>query len=211
MTSPKLTAVAIPLKSFALAKGRLSDYVTSQERLRLTQRMATAVVQASKPLKCFVVCDDAEVAQWAGSVGANIVWSPVKGLNRSVSHARTMLGADGYSSVIIAHGDLPNATNLAWVAEECDVTVVADRHGTGTNVLAVPTTGEFKFFYGENSATLHQAEASRVGLTVRVVHDEALGLDIDTPSDLQILRSSLSAAPLRTAEQLTVDTTEGQE
>ena len=69
------------------------------------------------------------------------------------------------------------------------VTIVPDRRGDGTNVLALPTAAPFVFAYGTGSARRHQAEAERLGLPVRVVPDDALGWDIDTPDDLALYDS----------------------
>ena len=88
---------------------------------------------------------------------------------------------------LIAHGDLPRASNLATLCERAGVVVVPDRHGDGTNVLLVPTGAGFEFAYGPGSFAAHLAEAERLGLPVEVVHDDDLSWDIDTPEDLTVL------------------------
>ncbi len=190
-------AVVVPVKSFELAKGRLAQTLDPDHRARLSRQLAAQVVAAAEGLACWVACDNDEVARWALEHGAGVIWHPVPGLNQAVSHAFQQLRADGVERVIIAHGDLPLATSLAWVGEFDGVTIVPDRNRDGTNVLAVPTRVPFVFAYGLRSASLHETEAQRLGLPLRVVHDEALGWDIDTPDDLALFDSLHPPAPGR--------------
>ena len=53
-------------------------------------------------------------------------------------------------------------------------------------MLAVPTAVPFVFAYGVGSAPKHRAEAERLGLACRVIADEQLGWDVDTPEDLEV-------------------------
>ena len=184
MNRSDTTAVLIPVKSFDLAKERLSDALDPAQRAALARSMASGVVAAGRPLPTYVVCGSAEVAGWAVGAGAGVLWYEPPGLNRSIAEAVRRLSADGYRRVIIAHGDLPLARSLGWVADVDGVTIVPDRRGQGTNVMSIPLGVPFDFHYGEGSAALHQAEAERRGLAVRMTADDALGLDVDTPSDL---------------------------
>jgi 2-phospho-L-lactate guanylyltransferase len=95
--------------------------------------------------------------------------------------------AEGAARVIVAHADLAKPTPFAWVADFDGVTIVPDRHGRGTNVMALPTGTDFQFAYGDGSCARHEAEARRCGLALRVVRDASLGWDIDEPDDLSAL------------------------
>jgi 2-phospho-L-lactate guanylyltransferase len=181
-----VAAVVVPVKSFELAKGRLSEVLDAEVRARLARRLAAGVLRAARDLPRYVVCDTDEVASWAREQGADVIWHPVPGLNPAVSYAVEHLREAGLDRVIVAHGDLPLATDVTWVGDFDGVTIVPDRRGDGTNVLAVPTAAPFRFAYGPGSADRHRAEAERLGLALRVVADEALGWDIDTPDDLAL-------------------------
>ncbi len=178
------TAVLVPVKSFDLAKERLADALEPSQRSTLARSMAAGVIAAAAPLPAFVVCGSAEVAGWAVGVGASVIWHEPPGLNRSITFATERLAEDRYRRVIIAHGDLPLARSLAWVGDFDGVTIVPDRRGEGTNVMSLPLGVGFSFHYGEGSAPLHRAEAERRNLPVRMAPDDALGLDVDTPTDL---------------------------
>lgn len=178
-------AVLVPVKSFATAKVRLAPALAPDERAALAKAMAERVLTARRRLPAAVVCDDVEVADWARRQGVLVVWEPGQGLNGAVEAGVARLASLGVEKVIVAHADLPLASDLTWVADFDGVTLVPDRFDDGTNVACVPADGRFRFSYGPGSFARHVAEAERLGLELRVVHEPTLGWDIDVPSDLR--------------------------
>jgi len=207
-------AVLIPVKAFRVAKGRLAGALSPSERVELARSMAGAVVAAGSPRPVHIVCDDEEVADWADSVGATVIWKPGRGLNAAVSEGVAELGAAGFHRVIVAHADLPHAIGFdavtdiltpsreTLIADPRDdaaldapshspgaahnaVVLVPDRHDDGTNVISLPTGTGFRFEYGPGSCARHRAEAQRLELPVIVVRDARLGWDVDRPADLE--------------------------
>lgn len=176
--------VLVPVKSFRRAKQRLATIANAQERAELARALAEGVLDAAGDTPTFVVCDDAEVATWAEQHGATVLWRPGRGLNPAVTEGVAALADCELDHVVVAHSDLPLAHDLAALAEPATVTIVPDRHDDGTNVLALPTGVDFRFRYGPRSSHAHRALAAELGLAVRVVRDERLGLDLDTPDDL---------------------------
>jgi 2-phospho-L-lactate/phosphoenolpyruvate guanylyltransferase len=182
-----IARVVIPVKAFGQAKNRLATALDPSERADLARSMATRVVRAAEPLPVTVVCDDEEVASWARSVGAEVGWTPGLDLSEAVSGTVRRLAREGVERVVVAHGDLPFASDLdllAWVAPYV-VILVPDRHGRGTNVVSAPTAADFGFSYGAGSLERHRAEVERLGLVLRIVHSERLGWDVDEPADLE--------------------------
>jgi 2-phospho-L-lactate guanylyltransferase len=184
-TPAATTAVLLPVKAFSAAKRRLATVLDPSEREALARSMATTVVAAAAPLSVWVVCDDDQVRAWATSVGAAVLWRPGHGLNGAVASGVAELAAN-FDHVIVAHADLPHATELAWVADFDGVTLVPDRHGDGTNVACVPAAAGFEFAYGPGSFGRHRREAERLGLPLRVVPEDRLGWDVDVPADLAV-------------------------
>lgn len=179
-------AVVVPVKAFSRAKARLAEVLTPAQRAELARSMATTVVRAAGTLPVVVVCDDDDVRSWATDLGVEVLWTPGLGLNGAVAAGLAHVAARGVERVVVAHADLPLATDLGWVADgEADVTIVPDRHGDGTNVIALPSTAAFEFAYGAGSCAAHSAEAERLGLSLRVVHHDELGWDVDRPEDLE--------------------------
>ncbi len=177
-------AVLLPVKSFAEAKVRLASVLSAAERRALAREMATHVLAAAGPLPVAVVCDDVEVAAWARDHHALVVWEPERGLNRAVEAGVERLAAEGVERVIVAHADLADASDLAWVGDFAGVTLVPDQRDNGTNVIGVPARSRFTFSYGPGSFARHQAEAHRSGLPLRIVRAPDLARDVDLPSDL---------------------------
>jgi len=178
--------VLVPVKAFGRAKLRLSPALDPSHRAELARRMAERVVAAARPLPVAVVCDDDEVAAWAVTRGARVVWTPGLGLDGAVRRGVEVVAADGVERVVVAHGDLPLARDLAWLGGGRGVTLVPDRRGDGTNVASVPTAADFRFSYGPGSFDRHQAEALRLGLALHVVWAPLLGWDVDLPADLDV-------------------------
>jgi 2-phospho-L-lactate guanylyltransferase len=192
--------VLVPVKAFTQAKLRLAAVLEAPERAALARSMAATVVRAARDLPVWVVCDDDEVADWAPTVGAHVLWSPGKGLNGAVTDGVDALADRGVTRVVVAHADLPLATDLTWLGAWADsdpgVMIVPDERDDGTNVIALPAASGFRFHYGPSSFRRHQEEAWRRGLEFRVARDAALAFDVDTPADLD----RLDRLPLQPAE-----------
>lgn len=172
------------MKAFAAAKGRLAPLLTPDERIRLAQWMAERVLAAAGELATVVACDDEAVAEWARDRGAQVSWKPDTGLNAAVTLSVAELDAAGIDTVVVAHSDLPGATDLAALAHPQRIVLVPDHARDGTNVIVVPTALGFDFSYGPGSFRRHLDQALASGLTVEVRHDPLLGRDVDRPTDL---------------------------
>lgn len=183
--------VLIPVKAFGQAKRRLGTTLGEPEREQLVRAMAAHVVSACAPLPVAVVCDDEAVADWAEAHGATVVWAPGHGLNGAVRTGVDRLARAGARWVTVAHGDLPRAKGLGTLPPFDGVTLVPDRRDDGTNVLRLPAVSDFRFAYGPGSFRTHRAEATRLGLAVRVVRSPDLAYDVDWPADVSELASSL--------------------
>ena len=177
-------AVLVPIKAFHEAKGRLDRALTGPERADLARSMASRVLEAAAPLPVAVVCDDNDVADWARVRGARVVWEPGRGLNGAVEAGVDHLRAGGVVQVTVSHADLPMASGLATVGLGAGITLVPDRYGNGTNVIALPSDAGFRFSYGPGSFARHRAEAERLGLPVRILDLPDLAWDVDEPADL---------------------------
>ena len=186
-------AVVLPIKGFGDAKARLEPVLSAENRASLAAFTAGGVLEAAEGIDTFVVCDNDEVAQWARERGAMVVRQHKAGLNGAVANG---VDTAQYKRdwVLIAHSDLPFPEALLSVIDRelvtTTVTIVPDRHSDGTNVLVIPSGCGFTFHYGPGSFAAHQDEAARIGLPVRIVRHEQLGLDIDTPEDLAQLPAS---------------------
>ncbi len=154
------------------------------EREALARWTAERVLAAAGELPVFIACDSESVADWATAHAATVLWHPGVGLNAAVNNSVADLCRQGVDHVVVAHGDLPRATNLASVVSPGTLTLVPDTRNDGTNVASLPTAFNFEFEYGAGSFQRHLARAVAAGLAVGIRRDALLALDIDTPSDL---------------------------
>lgn len=184
MPAPRSEAVLVPVKAFSEAKVRLAAVLNAADRAALARSLAAGVIAAAGEAAVSVVCDDPEVAQWATSQGAAVIWTPARGLNAAVAEGVSALAAQGVALVTVAHADLPLVTDLTGLGRLGTVVLAPDRHGDGTNVIALPTDVGFSFSYGAGSFRRHLAEAQRRGLAIEVVERPDLAWDVDVPDDL---------------------------
>lgn len=180
------SAVLVPVKAFAVAKVRLAPVLAAPERALLARTMAARVLDAALPLPRYVACDDADVAEWAAALGAEVIWTPGLGLNGAVTRGVEVLAGRGFTQVVVAHADLPAATALPRLLGFRGVTLVPDRRDDGTNVACIPSRAGFTFGYGPGSFARHRDEAVRLGLDLRVARVPDLQWDVDTPQDLAL-------------------------
>ena len=83
------------------------------------------------------------------------------------------------------------------------VAIVPDRHGTGTNALALAPPDVFAPAFGPDSCARHVSRARASGISFALERVESLALDLDTPEDMSLLRDRLLLDPQparRTAE-----------
>ena len=188
-------ALLVPIKAFTSAKVRLAPVLDAGERAQLARLLAAGVLRAARGLTVAVVCDDTEVAEWARARGAQVIWTPARGLNAAVTEGVAVLASSGVELVTVAHADLPLVTDLSGLARSGAVVLAADRHGDGTNVACVPAGAGFRFAYGPGSLARHVGEAARLGLPVEVLMRDDLAWDVDVPDDLGYMAGPVGPAP----------------
>ena len=175
-------AIVIPLRDFDEGKSRLR-HAGVDDVERLIRGWAGAVIEASHPRPTYVACESPFVAAFAREHGARVILSDARDLNAAVTHAHRTLARD-YRAVMVAHGDLRFPHGLGHYNPPAPVTIVADHHGTGTNVLVVPGSANFTFAFGVDSAKRHVDEATRLGLRYEVTLSSEWAFDIDVIDDL---------------------------
>jgi 2-phospho-L-lactate guanylyltransferase len=70
------------------------------------------------------------------------------------------------------------------------VIVAPDRRGRGTNALLVSPPGLIEYEFGPLSFRQHTQGARDAGARLEVCQVASLGLDVDTPEDLEALTAS---------------------
>lgn len=174
------TAV-VPLKLGEGRKSRLSGLLSPAERTRLSDQMAAHVLAAlaRAPSVTRVLCLSAAAPSFA-----EVSWKRDEGRGLNAELMAVMAMPD-ISRLLILHGDLPlveaeDIEGLIKAAGADGVSVAPDRHGTGTNAMAV-AGGVVSLAFGEASFARHMATIQPAPAVVR---RRGLAFDIDTPDDL---------------------------
>jgi 2-phospho-L-lactate guanylyltransferase len=196
------TAAILPIKSFSEAKQRLRHELAPHDRRALVEAMfADALValgRVSSLDRIVVVSGDRIAQRIAGGYGASIVEDDERGHNTAALRGIEALLDDGIERALLVPGDCPLLspkdlnTLLDHPAGERSALIVPDRHGTGTNALLLTPPDVLAPSFGPDSRRRHVADASAAGVPADVVELESLGLDVDTPDDLDALRSALA-------------------
>ena len=180
-------AVVIPIRSFDAGKSRLGARLDAARRADLLLAMAENVVAAAGTMPVAVVSNAREVRSWAATLGLVVLDDPGT-LDLAAAAGLGGAAAAGFGRVVVAHADLPLATNLAPVASDGlrpIVTAVPCHRDDGTPVLSLPAAATgFVFAYGPGSFRRHATAARVAGLAFRVRRDGRLGRDVDAPDDL---------------------------
>ncbi|MEM7468311.1 MAG: 2-phospho-L-lactate guanylyltransferase [Pseudomonadota bacterium] len=206
--------VVVPVKQFHLAKKRLSTVLSDEERAYLAKMLLHDVLQSitnsPKVTKTVIVSRDPAAEEIAHAFGCEFVEEEHADLSLAVSQGASFAKSHGAKAFVMVPGDAPLVT-----AEEITtlinsgprlsgVTIVPDRHGTGTNGILVRPINLMPFHFGEGSCQLHAEAAKDSGVTVKEFSLEGLSLDIDTPHDLISLlehaSDTASAGYLRSIE-----------
>ena len=173
----------VPFKPAGERKTRLADTLSAEERDNLAEQLfahVLAVLGDVPRLTSVMVLSQVRPSHWPGPWRAD----SGLGLNRELQAAR--VGVAG--PVMVLHSDLPllaiaDVTRLIDSAERGGLAIAPDRHGSGTNAIAIADQRVFDFTFGVDSYRLHRRQA---GPGWRFVAVPGLAIDIDTPEDLAL-------------------------
>jgi 2-phospho-L-lactate guanylyltransferase (CobY/MobA/RfbA family) len=178
------TIALIPLRAWSSSKQRLRSSLFRRGRQRTRSRTLLGVAAASAGLPTIVVSDDHDVHAELRALAPSLeIIAPGRhGLDESLQVTFEQI-RDRCRHVLVAHGDIWQPEPFAVLCDDDGVTICVDRHDSGTNVLRIPTSADWTFRYGPNSAHLHRAQAQRLGLHVHWREHSAWSLDVDTAED----------------------------
>jgi 2-phospho-L-lactate/phosphoenolpyruvate guanylyltransferase len=170
----------VPIKPPAERKLRLRGRLDADARALLSDAMLRRVLEAlarSVKVERTFVLSAQRPAGWSGK------WLLDQGRGLNVELQRI---ADGRPErLLVVHADLPlistEDVDALLAASTNGVAIAADRHGLGTNAIALQAPARFRFAFGVGSLRRHLEAA---GPAAQIVHRPGLALDVDTPDDL---------------------------
>jgi 2-phospho-L-lactate guanylyltransferase len=193
------TLAIVPIKSFEVAKQRLSDSLASGGRRSLVQAMFSDVLGALRRTEGIeqIAVVTADVAAGAVATGERMVILEDDACDGQSAATRIGIAyaiERGFERVLLVPGDTPllKPPELDDMLLRCErdgigLAIVADRHGSGTNGLLIAPPGSFDPSFGPGSLDRHLAQARERELVHRVEALPSLEHDVDTPGDLVAL------------------------
>lgn len=189
----------VPLKARAAGKQRLAAVLADEARAALVQQMFTHVLSALRG--CSSLAGIAVVTAEPEVLPPQLLWlsDPASGMNGAVLSALSELSTRQVSHCVVVSADLPQLTSadvsaLLAVAAERGLALAPDRHGRGTNALALELPTRFRPQFGLDSLARHRRQAAELALTSTLVRRPGLEFDVDEPEDLALLRERGYAA-----------------
>jgi 2-phospho-L-lactate guanylyltransferase len=189
--------VVVPIKPLAASKSRLAPRLPEDRRSRLVIAMLGHVLQAVRRAAAIaqvsVLGGDDTVRTTCHRLQVPWEPDPASSLNRCLQIAFRSGQRDGWSATVFVPADLPElrpddiARLVALSRGARQLVIAPDRFETGTNALLVPSAIAFRPMLGTHSFRKHLAQARSLRLPIAVCHSEGLLLDVDTPSDLDVL------------------------
>ena len=196
----RATAV-LPVKRFAAAKQRLAPGMGASHRAELAAAMLEdvldAIAAARSVERTVVVTSEPRAAELASAAGAELVADPDERGHSGAALAGIARARElGAERVVLLPIDCPllaprELERLLTGMPERYVGVVPDRHGTGTNALALAPPDAIEPSFGEGSCARHVAAARAAGVPYGVEELPSLALDLDTPADVVALTMAL--------------------
>jgi 2-phospho-L-lactate guanylyltransferase len=176
----------VPLKGQADRKSRLAGCLSPEARWALSERMAAHVLACLRETPGIGRISLLSPDRIAGP-GLDWIADQGTGLNAELDRVR----ADRPDvPLLVIFGDLPllksdEIVALIAAAQSAGAAIAPDRHGSGTNAIALADSRPFAFSFGPNSFDLH-LEAAGPGCVI--VRRPGLAFDVDMPDDLEIAR-----------------------
>lgn len=205
-----MKVVLLPLKDPAHGKQRLAGHLTPEERQELTWAMLEDVTRA---VRAAITPDQVVVVTrgYPALLAEQSSWQVIEenqqiSESHSVDRSCQLLQQRGATVVLRLPTDIPLLQpedvdalfNLEL--ESQSAVIVPSRDGKGTNALLRKPPNAFPSRFGENSLALHQEEARRHGIKLKILENPRISFDLDEYSDL--LRFMQLENETRTAQVL---------
>jgi 2-phospho-L-lactate guanylyltransferase len=189
----------VPVKPLRRGKSRLAGTLTEDERTVLNQELLEHTLEVLSGLKeldqVLVVSRDPQALTIARNHGAKTVQEDGQPhLNTALARATVMAQVHSTRGVLVLPADLPLLTAddvralIDRAAKPPVVVIAPDRHGKGTNALLMVPAGQIKYDFGEGSFQRHCDRAKKSGARLEIVELPSLGLDLDLPEDLEMVK-----------------------
>ena len=191
------TWIVVLIKDFDSAKERLRPALGNKSRRALARRNAQLAVNAAAAGDhVLAVTGSDEVADMAAAWGASVLLEPrEEGQNTAAERGIARALGAGAEAVLLLSSDLPLVTadavrQLLQAAARLKAPVVVAVPAVGrggTNALYLRPADAIGMHFGDESLAKFRDDAEARGVKFVVHRSNAIALDLDEPSDLELL------------------------
>ena len=189
----------VPVKPLRRGKSRLSGALSEDERVDLNrfllEHTLKTLIELEEVDQVLVVSRDSSVLAIARDMGARTVQEDgAPALNTALKRATVIAQVYASRGVLVVPADLPLLSREAILtlldrAINPPVIVIApDRHKKGTNALLLSPANIIEYDFGPDSFKRHCERAEKSGARLEIADLPSLGLDLDLPEDLELVR-----------------------
>ncbi len=201
----------VPIKDIGDAKQRLASVLGVEDRrnlfLVMVEDVLATLAKVSTLEGVMIVSRDPEAERLASQYKARLLEeSKNRGHTTAVTYAVRVLKQEGVDGMLQIPGDIPlvKAAEIEQVLSahrpSPSITIVPSHDRMGSNCVLCSPPDVIPLRFGENSFYFHLQSARNHGLFPQVLTFPGIGLDIDTPEDLQLLSQTI--VPSRTGKFL---------
>lgn len=209
-------SLVIPIKQLENAKRRLSDILQAEQRSGLFRSMVEDVLEVAAACdrisEIIVVTKDPQVTELAYQYSANVLPEPdnigdlESGLIAAVTQTAEYLAEKNVKTMMFLPGDVPLITveelevvlDGFGLSNKAEMMIVPANDLGGSNCLVCSPPNCMSFGFGEDSFRRHLRLAREKQIEPMVAKLPGIGLDIDTPEDLQALIKQITKYNLDT-------------
>jgi 2-phospho-L-lactate guanylyltransferase len=186
----------VPVQRLEQAKSRLAPALEPAARQALVRELAERTIRVLRSVPAVAVIGlltpDPSLASLASRWGVRTLRDAAHGLNDAVRLAQAEACRLHLPALLIVLGDLPlldphAIRHALTLLESPGVVLAPDRHGTGTNLLALAPPDVIAPAFGPFSRWRHRRAAAGARCMIRELWSRALVLDLDTPEDLALV------------------------
>ncbi|EJN05835.1 2-phospho-L-lactate guanylyltransferase [Phyllobacterium sp. YR531] len=185
----------VPVKSFGLAKSRMSCLLTANQRAELAEAMLRDVLNELRQVDGLagiaIVSSELRLAPITKEAGLRLIKDTAGDLNGALEIGRAQLELDyGRISVLVLPADLPavTAADIGYMlvaTQNPSAVVIAPAHDWGgTNALLTGPDARLAYAFGPDSYRQHLKQAEERLLAQTTLNLPRLAADLDWPEDL---------------------------
>ncbi len=191
------TAIIIPVKKFDYSKTRLSSFLDLKERKELTELLLLDTLEKASNIdqKQIIIVSREKIKSIDKFTDMVVIdEGDFNGVNNAIELANKFIKKNKFGESLIIPIDLPllSTKDLDNVIEnsqkfEKGICIVPSKRFDGTNVLLRKPNLVINTFYDNNSFYNHVKSAAENKVSIDVINNENLMLDLDTTDDIMAI------------------------